>query len=68
MRKEKSNDLASYDVRVGRDGKVGIYLRDYNVRLATFAVNSHALRELLKKTFDDAAKHSPNRECGAWTP
>ena len=51
--------LGDYEVRDGRDGKVGIYSRKYNVRLATFAANSHALRTLLKETFDQAASAPP---------
>lgn len=45
--------LGDYCVRPCKDGH-GIYLRSYNVRLATFAPNSAALRERLTKLFDDA--------------
>lgn len=45
--------LGDYCVRAFKDGH-GIYLRSYNVRLATFAPNSAALRERLSKLFDDA--------------
>jgi hypothetical protein len=46
--------LGVYEVREGRDGKWGIYTRKYNVRLATFASSSFALRAALKKLFEDA--------------
>lgn len=41
--------------RKGREeGSWGIYLRDYNVRLALFAENSASLRRALTKMFDAA--------------
>jgi hypothetical protein len=43
--------LACYEVRGS-----GIYTRKYNVRLATFANNSAALRTLLAEIFDTAHK------------
>jgi hypothetical protein len=45
-----------YEVREGRDGRVGIYLTSYNVRLATFNANTHALQTRLKLLFDRANK------------
>ena len=51
--------LGDYCVRFSgnrprKDGKWGIYLRAYNVRLATFSDNSDHLREALAKMFDAA--------------
>lgn len=46
--------VADYDVRAGRDGKFGIYTRKYDVRLATFAPNSAALRNALARMFNAA--------------
>jgi hypothetical protein len=51
-------DWASYEVRNGADGKVGIYTRDYNCRLATFSANTHALQVSLKEFFDQAHRLS----------
>lgn len=45
-----------YCIRAGGDGKIGIYLRDYNVRLATFNANTNALQVRLAKLFDSAAE------------
>lgn len=51
-----TNDwFEDYCVREGGDGKVGIYLREFNVRLATFNANTAALQLRLKKLFDKAA-------------
>lgn len=47
---------SDYEVRHGTDGKVGIYLRAYNVRLATFNANTTSLQLRLGKLFDRAAK------------
>lgn len=44
-----TNQLVDYQVRDD-----GIWLRDYNVRLATFAPNSHALREVLTMLLNEA--------------
>lgn len=41
--------LGDYEIREGRDGNVGVYLRKYNVRCATFAPGSEALQDLLKE-------------------
>ena len=51
--------LGDYCVRFSgnkprKDGKWGIYLRAYNVRLATFADNSDHLRDALARMFDAA--------------
>jgi hypothetical protein len=43
-----------YCIRAGGDGKIGIYLRDYNVRLATFNANTNALQMRLAKLFESA--------------
>jgi hypothetical protein len=53
-------DVSDYEVREGRDGKMGIYLRRYNIRIATFAADSAPLDELLGKLFDAAA----SKNCG----
>lgn len=48
--------IAEYELRESRkgNGQWGIYCRDYNVRLATFAPNSFALRDALARGFDAA--------------
>ena len=51
--------LADYCVRFSKKGREdsgtwGIYLRAYNVRLATFADNSAFLRDALARMFDAA--------------
>lgn len=60
--------LADYCVREGTDGKVGIYLRDFNVRVATLSSNSHPLQQVLTRTFDSAFKMTQKasgwRTCG----
>lgn len=47
-----NNPWSNYEVREGSDGKPGIYLRDFNVRLATFSDNSFALQTKLAELFD----------------
>jgi len=49
-------ELSRYTVRKGSDGNYGIYLRTYNVRLATFSANTAELQRTLQKIFDNAAK------------
>lgn len=53
-----------YEVREGKDGKPGIYTRDYNCRLATFNANTHALQTRLKLLFEraNAPKIKPKRK------
>ncbi len=46
--------LYAYQVRTGTDGKAGIYVRGYNVRLAVFNQNSEQLQQALAKVFDGA--------------
>jgi hypothetical protein len=46
--------LGLYEVRQGRDGKTGIYLRNYNVRLAIFNTNSNHLQNALAILFNQA--------------
>lgn len=46
-------NLNDYEVREGKDGKTGIYLRHYNVRLAVFNANSHCLITALQEVFDE---------------
>jgi hypothetical protein len=58
--------LADYEVRFSKKfprgvGSWGIYLRDYNVRVATFADNSAFLRDALKRMFD--AAHALAKSC-----
>jgi len=50
-----------YEIREGKDGKVGIYLRKFNCRLATFNANTNALQLRLKKFFDHCATPTPKR-------
>lgn len=51
-----ASDLATYCVRASfKDpDKFGIYLRDYNVSVATFADNSFHARQAIGKVLDDA--------------
>lgn len=49
---KRTRDFSAYHIKRGRDGKVGIYLRAYNVRLATFNAGTRALQEQLRKLFD----------------
>lgn len=44
--------LADYCVRTGSDGAWGIYLRDFNVRVAKFSDNSQCVRDALARVFD----------------
>lgn len=48
--------IAEYEVRESRkgNGQWGIYLRAFNLRLATFSPNSFALRDALGRGFDAA--------------
>lgn len=55
-KKRRASPFDSYEVREGRDGKVGIYTRDYNCRLATFNANTFHLQTALKALFDRAHK------------
>lgn len=73
MRKRES-PWAEYEIRDGKDGKTGIYTRDYNCRLATFNANTYALQQALKKLFDGAHKRAqkpkrrrPPRNTGAFS-
>lgn len=56
MAKRESVGWEDYEIRTGKDGKPGIYLRDYNVRLATFNCNTHALQVKLDLLFNRAAR------------
>jgi hypothetical protein len=47
-----AESLGSYTIRAGTDGKIGIYLRDYNVRLATFNSNTDHCQRALQRVFD----------------
>lgn len=57
----KVGDLAGYCVRTGSNGEWGIFMRAYNVRLATFSPNSghlrRALTRLLNGGYDDTQDH-----------
>ena len=53
---ERKRGLAGYEVRLGSDGKWGIYLRSYNVRVAVFARSSADIREELTAVFDRARR------------
>lgn len=50
----KTSGLEAYEIRRGGDGKVGIYTRGYDVRMATFNANSASLQRALKGVFDRA--------------
>lgn len=50
-----------YEIRTGKDGKPGIYTRDYNCRMATFNANTYALQQSLKELFDGAHKRAQCR-------
>lgn len=56
MADRKKSPWAEYEIRDGKDGKPGIYTRDYNCRLAIFNANTYALQQALKKLFDGAHK------------
>lgn len=45
-----------YRVDIGKDGRYGIYTRDFNCRLATFNANTAALQTRLRLLFDRANK------------
>jgi len=51
-----ATELGSYCVRRGKNGKAGIFLRAYNVRLATFETGSEQLQELLENMLDLEAR------------
>jgi hypothetical protein len=53
--------LKDYRIDIGKDGKYGIYTRDYNCRLATFNANTHALQNQLRLLFDHASLPVPVR-------
>lgn len=54
--KPRKDWAADYEIRVGKDGKPGIYLRDYGVRLAIFNANTYYLQRRLSRIFDNAAE------------
>jgi len=57
---DNASEFADYCVRPGfNDESVGIFLRDYNVRVATFSANTFALQTKLAALFD---KHHAARE------
>lgn len=47
----KKHDFSKYEIRTGSDGKRGIYLKAYNVRMATFNANTAQLQEALEDIF-----------------
>lgn len=48
--------LSDLEIRTGGDGKQGIYLRAYNVRLATFNANTRSLQKLLADLIKRASR------------
>lgn len=46
--------FADYEIRTGKDGKVGIYTKDFNCRLAVFNDNTHCLQQALAKACGQA--------------
>lgn len=52
-------DFGPYCIRKGKDGKTGIYLRSFNVRLATFNANTKGLQIALEILFDQDYPHQP---------
>lgn len=49
-------DASEYEIRTGSDGITGIYLRRYNVRVATFSAGSDHLQRCLMNFFDRATQ------------
>lgn len=47
-----AESLGDYTVRTGTDGKTGIYLRAYNVRIATFNAGTEGCQRALQRVFD----------------
>ena len=58
---EPTQWFEGYEVREGRDGRMGVYLTSFDVRLATFNANTHALQTRLKLLFDRANKAEMKR-------
>ena len=56
MRKPKY-DFSKYEIRTGRDGKRGIYLKAYNVRIATFNANTAKFQDALNEIFEEDLKY-----------
>lgn len=50
-----------YELRRGGDGKMGIYLREYDVRLAVFNANTAELQSRLKLLFARANAPVPGK-------
>lgn len=61
-RKPHPNEVfADYEIRTGKDGKVGIYLRAYNMRLATFNANTHHAQTAFRALFERAFRSKETR-------
>ena|ERR1700676_4204329 len=58
------DDVADYMVRESFDhpGQYGIYLRDYNVAVATFSPNSDHIRQALARMMDAAHAIKASRD------
>jgi hypothetical protein len=41
--------IAKCEIRRGKDGKIGIYSREFNIRYATFNANTYHLQLALKR-------------------
>jgi hypothetical protein len=58
---------ASYEIRTGSDGTLGIFTRDYNVRLATFSPGSGELQAqiqgLIARALERRAAKMRSDEC-----
>lgn len=57
---ETQRICAQYEVRTGKNGEVGIFLRTCNVRVAGFAKGSDSLQECLKRVFQVAHELETN--------
>lgn len=62
--REALKRLATYDVRLGSDGKVGLYTKGFNVRVATFSPGSGPVQELLKELIEVGAKEAKDAREG----
>lgn len=59
---KRKADWADYEVRTGSDGKPGIYLRDFNLRLATFNANTAHIQIILAELFGRAHRRAQRAE------
>lgn len=63
LRRPWQRTVAAYEVRDG-----GIYLRKFNVKLATFVPNSALLRDALARMFDSAHAHVESERAALAAP